>query len=152
MIYVPISAKHRQNLDELLDMVLLTADILELKANPDRQAKGTVIEAKLDKTRGPIATLLVQRGTLHHGDSIVTGTTVGRIRAMTDDKGREIEKAGPSMPVEILAPEVPTAGEAFYAIKDEKVAKHLVEKRKDLIKQKQMQTTAKVSLRIYSAR
>jgi translation initiation factor IF-2 len=147
VIYVPISAKHRQNLDELLDMVLLTADILELKANPDRQAKGTVIEAKLDKTRGPIATLLVQRGTLHHGDSIVTGTTVGRIRAMTDDKGREIEKAGPSMPVEILGlPEVPTAGEVFYAIKDEKVAKHLVEKRKDLIKQKQMQTTAKVSL------
>jgi translation initiation factor IF-2 len=128
-------------------MVLLTADVLELKADPDRQAKGTVVEAKLDKDRGPIATILVQRGTLKHGDSIVTGTTVGRIRAMTDDKGHVIKKAGPSTPVEILGlPEVPEAGEIFYAITDEKVAKQLAEKRKFKQREQHLKASAKVSL------
>jgi len=98
IICVEISAKKRQNIDQLLEMVLLTADVLELKADPTRQAKGTVIEAKLDKNRGAVATLLVQRGTLNVGDSIIAGTVVGRIRAMSDDKGKAIKSAGPSTP------------------------------------------------------
>ncbi len=147
VICVNVSAKKRENIDGLLEMVLLTADVLELKADPDRQAKGTVVEAKLDKDRGPIATILVQRGTLKHGDSIVTGTTVGRIRAMTDDKGHVIKKAGPSTPVEILGlPEVPEAGEIFYAITDEKVAKQLAEKRKFKQREQHLKASAKVSL------
>jgi len=147
VIMVPVSAKQRTNIDQLLEMVLLTADILELKANPNRQAKGTVIEAKLDKNRGPIATMLVQRGTLKLGDSVVTGTTVGRIRAMVDDTGRRIKAAGPSTPVEVLGlPDVPEAGEIFYAIEDEKVAKHLAEKRKEELRERQLKATAKVSL------
>lgn len=146
-ICVEVSAKKRMNIDNLLEMVLLVADMLELKANPNRQAKGTVIEAKLDKDRGPIATILVQRGTLNHGDSIVTGTLVGRVRAMTDDKGQRIKKAGPSTPVEILGlPEVPEAGETFYAITDEKVAKQLVEKRKQKQREEYLNPTARVSL------
>lgn len=146
-ICVEVSAKKRINIDYLLEMVLLVADMLELKANPNRQAKGTVIEAKLDKDRGPIATMLVQRGTLHHGDSIVTGTLVGRIRAMTDDKGQRIMEAGPSTPVEILGlPEVPEAGETFYAITDEKIAKQLVEKRKQKLREQMLNPTVKVSL------
>ncbi len=147
VICVNVSAKKRENIDGLLEMVLLSADVLELKANPDRQAKGTVIEAKLDKDRGPIATILVQRGTLKLGDSIVTGTTVGRIRAMTDDRGHSIKKAGPSTPVEILGlPEVPEAGEIFYAITDEKVAKQLAEKRKFKQREQHLKASAKVSL------
>ncbi len=147
VICVNVSAKKRENIDHLLEMVLLAADVLELKANPDKQAKGTVIEAKLDKDRGPIATILVQRGTLKLGDSIVTGTTVGRIRAMTDDKGHSAKKAGPSTPVEILGlPEVPEAGEIFYAITDEKVAKQLAEKRKMKQREQQLKSSAKVSL------
>ncbi|MCX7923890.1 MAG: translation initiation factor IF-2 [Clostridia bacterium] len=146
-IMVPVSAKKRENIDHLLEMVLLASDMLELKANPKRQAKGTVIEAKLDKGRGPVATVLVQRGTLLIGDSIVTGTTVGRIRAMTDDKGHQLKKAGPSTPVEILGlPEVPEAGEIFYAITDEKVAKQLAEKRKQKLREQQLKASAKVSL------
>jgi translation initiation factor IF-2 len=147
VICVNVSAKKRENIDQLLEMVLLTADVLELKANPDRQAKGTVIEAKLDKNRGPLATVLVQRGTLKVGDSIVTGVTVGRIRAMMDDKGNAVKTAGPSTPVEILGlPEVPEAGELFYAIEDEKIARHLAEKRKQKLKEQQMKSSAKVSL------
>jgi len=147
VICVNVSAKKRENIDQLLEMVLLTADMLELKANPDRQAKGTVIEAKLDKNRGPIATVLVQRGTLRVGDSILTGVTVGRIRAMTDDKGNSVKSAGPSTPVEILGlPEVPEAGELFYAIEDEKIARHLAEKRKLKLKEQQLNKTPKVSL------
>jgi len=146
-ICVNVSAKKRENIDGLLEMVLLAADMLELKANPDKQAKGTVIEAKLDKDRGPTATMIVQRGTLKLGDSIVTGTTVGRIRAMVDDKGHAIIKAGPSTPVEILGlPEVPQAGEIFYAITDEKVAKQLAEKRKLKLREQQLKASAKVSL------
>lgn len=114
VIAVPISAKMGTNIDQLLEMVLLTADVLELKANPNRQAKGIVIEAQLDKGRGPVASLLVQRGTLHSGDAIVSGTTFGRIRAMNDEKGRRIESAGPSTPVEVIGlDEVPEAGEVF---------------------------------------
>ena len=147
VISVPVSAKKNMNIDHLLEMVLLTADILELKANPNRQAKGTVIEAKLDKDKGPIATVLVQRGTLKVGDSIVTGTVVGRIRAMVDDKGHKIKKAGPSTPAEILGlPEVPEAGEIFYAITDEKVAKQLAEKRRLAQREQQLKASARVSL------
>lgn len=146
-IFVPVSAKQMQNIDTLLEMILLVADVLELKANPKRQAKGTVIEAKLDKARGPIATVLVQRGTLKVGDSIVTGTALGRIRAMTDDKGTKVDSAGPSTPVEILGlPEVPEAGETFYAITDEKVARHLAEKRKLRHREEQLKSDSRVSL------
>ena len=147
VICVNVSAKKRENIDHLLEMVLLTADVLELKADPDKQAKGTIIEAKLDKNRGPLATVLVQRGTLNVGDSIVTGTTVGRIRAMVDDKGISVKNAGPSTPVEILGlPDVPEAGELFYAIKDEKIARQLAEKRKFKQKEEQMKTTSRISL------
>ena len=146
-IMVPVSAKKRENIDQLLEMVLLAADMLELKSNPNKQAKGTIIEAKLDKARGPLATVLVQRGTLNIGDSIVTGTTVGRIRAMVDDKGHKVKKAGPSTPVEILGlPEVPEAGEIFYAITDEKVARQLADKRKLKQREQTLKASAKVSL------
>jgi len=147
VICVNVSAKKKENIDHLLEMILLTADVLELKAEPDRQAKGTVIEAKLDKNRGPLATILVQRGTLNVGDSIVTGTTVGRIRAMVDDKGVSVKKAGPSTPVEILGlPEVPEAGELFYAITDERIARQLAEKRMQKQKEQQLKSSARVTL------
>ena len=147
VMYVPISAKKGENIDQLLEMILLTAEMLELKADPKRQAKGTIIEAKLDKDRGAIATMLVQRGTLKVGDSIVTGTVVGRIRAMTDDKGHKIKKAGPSTPVEITGlPAVPEGGQVFYAIEDEKVAKNLAEKRKFKQREQQLRASSTVSL------
>lgn len=146
VIAVPVSAKKRENIDQLLEMVLLTADILELKANPNKQAKGTVIEAKLDKNKGPVATLLVQRGTLRIGDAILSGSTFGHIRSMTNDKGRKIKEAGPSMPVEIFGlSEVPEAGDLFYVVTDEKVAKQLAQKRKEEMHQKQIRK-AKISL------
>ena len=146
-IMVPVSAKKHQNIDQLLEMVLLAADMLELKADPTRQAKGTVIEAKLDKERGPVATVLVQRGTLRVGDSMISGSTFGRIKAMNSDKGYAIKSAGPSTPVEILGfDEVPEAGELFYAVTDEKVAKQLVEKRKFKHKELQFKSSAKISL------
>ncbi|MBD7910454.1 MULTISPECIES: translation initiation factor IF-2 [Clostridium] len=134
-ICVPVSAKAGQNIDQLLEMVLLTAEMLELKANPDRKAKGTVIEAKLDKGRGSVASLLVQSGTLRVGDSILVGTTYGRIRAMFDDEGKKIKSAGPSIPVEVLGlSEVPAAGDRFNEVKDEKTARAMAESRKDKIK------------------
>ena len=130
-IFVPISAKKKQGIDELLEMVLLEADVLELKANPTKQAKGTVIEARLDKTKGPVATMLVQRGRLDVGDTIIVGSTIGRIRTMVNDKGKRIKSAGPSMPVSITGlTEVPESGDTFYEVKDEKTAKHLIERRK----------------------
>ena len=145
--FVPVSAKTGENIETLLETVLLSADILQLKANPERQAKGTIIEAKLDKNRGPVATLLVQRGTLHPGDAIVSGVTFGHIRTMTDDRGHAIKKAGPSTPVEITGlPEVPEAGEVFYAVEDEHLAKQLIEQRKDELRAKALQATSKVSL------
>jgi len=131
-ICVPVSALKHENIDTLLEMVLLTADILELKAAPNKQAKGTVIESRLDRAAGPIATLLVQRGTLKTGDSIVAGTAVGRVRRMQNDKGQDIEAAGPSTPVEILGlDEVPEAGQEFYVVEDERLARHLAEERKE---------------------
>ena len=146
VIAVPVSAKKKENIDLLLEMVLLTADILELKANPNKQAKGTVIEAKLDKKRGPVATLLVQRGTLRIGDAILTGSTFGHIRSMVNDKGKKIKEAGPSIPVEIYGlSEVPEAGDVFYVVTDEKAAKQLAEKRKEEQHQKQI-GRAKISL------
>ncbi len=146
-IFVPISAKQNQNIDQLLEMVLLQADILELKANPNKQSKGAVIEARLDKNRGPIASLLVQRGTLDVGDTIVVGSSIGRIRAMVNDKGKKVKKAGPSTPVEIMGlTEVPEAGETFYEVKDEKTAKHLIERRKRQAREKSINATTKVTL------
>ena len=131
-ICVPVSAATKEGLDQLLEMVLLVADMQELRANPNRDAKGTVIEAKLDKGRGPVATVLVQNGTLHAGNVVVAGTAVGRVRVMTDDKGNRIKEAGPSMPVEIVGlSEVPSAGDVFHVVKDEKMARELVAQRKD---------------------
>ena len=146
-IYVPISAKKHINIDELLEMVLLQADVLELKANPKKQAKGAVIEARLDKTKGPIASMLVQRGTLDVGDTIVVGSSIGRIRAMKNDKGQRVKKAGPSTPVEIMGlTEVPESGEVFYEVKDEKMAKHLIERRKRAQREKSINNMKKVTL------
>ena len=131
-IVVPVSAHTREGIDSLLEMILLTAEMEELKANPKRKAKGTVIEAKLDKGRGSVASLLVQNGTLRVGDSIIVGSTYGRIRAMFDDKGKKIKSAGPSIPVEILGlSEVPSAGDRFHVVKDEKTARDMADQRKD---------------------
>ena len=146
-IFVPISAKKRINIDNLLEMVLLVADMKELKANPKKQAKGTVIEAKLDKSKGPVATMLVQRGTLDVGDTILVGSVIGRIRTMTDDKGHKVKKAGPSTPVEITGlTAVPEAGETFYEVKDEKTAKHLMETRKRKEREKALNASSRVTL------
>ncbi len=146
-IFVPISAKKNENIDQLLEMVLLEADVLELKANPNKQSKGAVIEARLDKAKGAIATMLVQRGTLDVGDTIVVGSSIGRIRAMKDDKGKNVKSAGPSTPVEIMGlTEVPSAGDTFYEVKNEKMAKHLIEKRKRQEREKAMSATTKVTL------
>lgn len=146
-IYVPISAKTHQNIDQLLEMVLLEADMLDLKVNPHKQAKGAVIEARLDKSKGPIASLLVQRGTLDVGDTIVVGSSIGRIRAMRNYKGQKVKKAGPSMPVEVMGlTEVPVAGETFYEVKDEKMAKHLIERRERKAREDAMNAYNKVTL------
>ena len=146
-IVCPISAKTGQGIDQLLEMVILTAEMQELRANPNRAAKGTVIEARLDKTRGPIATLLVQNGTLHKGDLIIAGTAVGRVRVMTDDKGRAIQSAGPSIPVEITGlAETPTPGDEFDAVADERMARQLVEQRKQAEKDAAAKQASKVTL------
>ena len=146
-ICVPVSAKTGENLDSLLEMILLTAEMLELKANPNRKAMGTVIEAKLDKGRGAVASLLVQSGTLSVGDSILVGTTYGRIRAMFNDDGKKIKSAGPSMPVEILGlSEVPAAGDRFNEVKDEKTARDMASKRKEKLKIETLNSSHKVSL------
>ena len=146
-IIVPISAKTGKGLDELLEMVLLTAEVQELKANPNRRAKGTVIESRLDKTRGPIATLLVQNGTLKQGDIVIAGTAVGRVRVMTNDKGRTVKTAGPSIPVEITGlAEVPAPGDEFNAVTDERMARELVEQRKQAAKDAAAQLMQKVTL------
>lgn len=146
-ICVPVSAKTGENIEQLLEMVLLTAEMAELKADPKRKAKGTVIEAKLDKGRGPVATLLIQNGTLHVGDSILVGSTYGRIRAMFDDKGKSIKNAGPSIPVEILGlSEVPSAGDRFAVVKDEKTARNMAETRKQKLKDESFHSANRVSL------
>ena len=147
VICVPVSAVTHEGIDTLLEMVLLTADMRELKANPSRRARGTVIEAQLDKGRGPVATVLVQNGTLHAGDVMIAGTSVGRVRVMTDDKGRKLKEAGPSTPVEIMGlAEVPQAGDLFYAVEDEKMARELAEQRKAEEKAAQAGKMQKVSL------
>ncbi len=146
-VIVPISAKTGQGLDELLEMVILTAEVQELKANPNRRAKGTVIEARLDKTRGPVATLLVQNGTLNQGDIVIAGTAVGRVRVMTNDKGRTVKTAGPSVPVEITGlAEVPAPGDEFNAVADERMARELVEQRKQAAKDAAANAMSKVTL------
>ncbi|EPY2281732.1 translation initiation factor IF-2 [Clostridium sporogenes] len=146
-ICVPVSAHTKEGIYDLLEMILLSSEILELKANPNRKAKGTVVEAKLDKGRGAVATLLIQNGTLRVGDSIVVGSTYGRIRAMFNDKGKNIKSAGPSTPVEILGlSEVPEAGDKFYQVKDEKTARGIADKRKEKIRDEYLQSTHKVSL------
>ena len=143
----PISAKTGMGLEDLLEMVILAADIQELKANPDRRAKGTVIEARLDKSRGPVATLLVQNGTLKQGDIVIAGTAVGRVRVMTNDKGRTVKTAGPSVPVEITGlADVPTPGDEFNAVTDERMARELVEQRRQAQKDALAKLNQKVTL------
>jgi len=146
-IIVPISAKTGMGLEDLLEMVLITAEVQELKANPNRRAKGTVIEARLDKNRGPVATLLVQNGTLKQGDIVIAGTSVGRVRVMTNDKGRTVKTAGPSVPVEITGlAEVPAPGDEFNAVTDERMARELVEQRKQAAKDALAKLNQKVTL------
>ena len=146
-IFVPISAKNNINIDQLLEMVLLQADMLELKANPNKQSKGIVIEARLDKGKGTVATMLVQRGTLNVGDTIIVGSSIGRIRNMVDDKGKKVKKAGPSTPVEVTGlTDIPEAGDTFYEVKDEKTAKHLIEKRKREAREKAINSSTPVTL------
>ncbi len=146
-ICVPISAKNHEGIEELLEMVLLVADMNNLRANPNKQSKGTVIESRLDKNRGVITTLLVQRGTLNIGDTIVLGNNIGKIRAMTDDKGRQIKEAGPSTPVEITGlPEVTEGGEIFYEVENEKVAKHLIEQRRIKQREQALKASNRVTL------
>jgi translation initiation factor IF-2 len=146
-VCVEVSAKQNIGIDNLLEMVTLTAELKELKANPNRQAKGTVIEAKLDKGRGPVATVLVQNGTLKSGDIIVAGTAVGRVRAMTDERGRKLKSAGPSTPVEIIGlSETPEGGDVFHVVDDERAARNVVESRKQKIKDEAFKATTRVSL------
>ncbi len=147
VIMVPVSAKKGEGIDTLLEMILLVAEMGELKANPRRQARGTVIEAKLDKSRGPVATLLVQKGTLKIGETVVAGSVFGKIRAMVDDKHRTVKSAGPSMPVEVLGfSEVPEAGEIFMAIKDEKDARYAAQIQAIKKREEEMRKSSKVSL------
>ena len=147
VICVPVSALTKQGIDDLLENVLLVAEMKELKANPNRLAKGLIIEAKLDKGRGPVATVLVQNGTLHNGDVVIAGTAVGRVRAMTDHKGRSVKEAKPSTPVEIIGlSEVPSAGDEFNAVKDERMARELADKRRNDAKEEVFKANARASL------
>lgn len=147
VICVPVSAKTGMGIDKLLETILLVAEMSELKANPNRAAKGVVIEAKLDKGRGPIATFLVHNGTLHSGDYVVAGTAVGRVRAMTDYNGKKLNEAGPSVPVEIMGlDQAPMSGDEFNAVKDEKLARQLVEQRKEKAKEEEFKQYHKVTL------
>ncbi len=147
VICVPVSALTRMGIEELLENVLLVAEVKELKANPDRRAKGIVIEAKLDKGRGPVATVLVQNGTLHNGDIVIAGTAVGRVRAMTDHNGKQQKIAGPSVPVEIIGlAEVPVAGDDFAAVEDERMARELAEQRKSRAKEEVFKANARANL------
>ncbi len=147
VICVPVSALTKQGIDKLLESVLLVAEMKELKANPNRRAKGIVIEARLDKGRGPVATVLVQNGTLHNGDTVIAGTTVGRVRAMRDDKGASVSEAGPSVPVEIIGlSDVPVSGDEFNAVENERMARELADRRRQKIKDAEFSANAKVSL------
>ena len=147
VLCVPVSALTGKGIDDLLESVLLIADMKELKANPNRRAKGIVIEAKLDKGRGPVATILVQNGTLNAGDVVIAGTAVGRVRAMTNDRGKVVKTAGPGVPVEIIGlDEVPTSGDEFNAVEDEKMARSLADQRRDAAKQEMFKANARASL------
>ena len=147
VICIPVSAKQHQGIDKVLESINLVAEMLELKANPNRAAKGIVIEAKLDKGRGPVATVLVQNGTLKTGDIVVAGTAVGRVRVMTNENGKALQEAGPSVPVEIMGlAEVPQAGDVFNAVTDEKLARELVEQRKQEAKEEEVRQYQKVTL------
>ena len=147
VICVPVSAHTRMGIEDLLENVLLVAEVKELKANPERRAKGLVIEAKLDKGRGPVATVLVQNGTLHNGDIVIAGTAVGRVRAMTDHNGKHLKTAGPSVPVEIIGlAEVPVAGDEFAAVEDERMARNLADQRKDKAKEETFKANARANL------
>lgn len=146
-ICVNTSAKNHTGIDDVLEMILLVAEMRELKANPDRMAKGTVIESRLDKGRGPVATVLVQNGTLKSGDIVVAGTAVGRVRVMVDDKGKRLKEAGPSVPVEITGlSETPEGGDVFYAVSDERKAREVVEARKQKIKTEAQNAVSRVTL------
>ena len=147
VICVPVSAATGMGIDNLLEMITVVADVQELKANPNRLAKGTVVEARLDKGRGPVATLLVQNGTLHTGDVLIAGTSVGRVRQMINDRGQVVTEAGPSIPVEITGmAEVPAAGDIFNAVEDERLARELVEQRRQEQKEEQFKSYQKVTL------
>ncbi len=147
IVIVPVSAATGQGIDDLLEMILLTSDVKELKANPDRRAKGTVIEARLDKGQGPVATILVQKGTLYKGDVVIAGTTVGRVRTMRDDAGNQLEEAGPSMPVEITGlTDVPAAGDLFDAVEDERLARELADRRQHVAREEMLGSYTKVTL------
>jgi translation initiation factor IF-2 len=147
VICVPVSAHTKMGIDDLLENILLIADVKEYKANPAKRARGVVIEAKLDKGRGPVATVLVQDGTLHAGDIVIAGTAVGRVRAMTNDRGQLLETAGPSVPVEIIGlAEVPVAGDEFNAVEDERMARELADQRREKAKEEMFKANAKVSL------
>lgn len=146
-IVVGVSSKTGDGIDELLEMILLVAEMKELKANPNRRAIGTIIEANLDKSKGPMATILIKNGTLRFGDSIVSGICSGRIRAMEDDKGKKVKKAGPSMPVVVLGlNDVPNAGDTIYAVKDDKTAKAIADKNAEISREKRLSQTTKISL------
>ena len=146
-IVVGVSSKSGEGIDELLEMILLVAEMKELKANPNRRAIGTIIEANLDKAKGPMATILIKNGTLRFGDAIVSGTCSGRIRAMEDDKGKKVKKAGPSMPVVILGlNDVPNAGDTIYAVNDDKTAKAIADKNTEISREKRLSQTTKISL------
>ncbi|MBQ8340385.1 MAG: translation initiation factor IF-2, partial [Clostridia bacterium] len=147
VICVPVSALKREGIDDLLESVLLVADMKELKANPNRRAKGIIIESKLDKGRGPVATVLVQNGTLHNGDIVIAGTAVGRVRTMNDHTGRTVKEAGPSVPVEIVGlAEVPEAGDEFAAVEDERMARTLADQRRDKAKEEGFKANARANL------
>jgi len=146
-IFVNVSAKQQMNIDQLLEMILLQAEVMDLKANPDKRAQGTVVEARLDKGRGPVATVLVQQGTLKIGDPIVAGVHMGRVRSMTDDRGQAVKEAGPSFPVEVTGlAGVPDAGEIFHAVEDEKVAKDVAQHRAQKLREAELAKTSKISL------
>jgi translation initiation factor IF-2 len=146
-IFVNVSAKQRTGIEELLEMILLVSEVQELKANPNRKAKGTIIEAKLDKSKGPVATVLIDKGTLHKGDAVLVGSTYGKVRAMVNSKGKRIIQAGPSVPVEIIGlSETPLAGDIVTVMENEKDAKNIAEKRKDRKHKEHMNSTSKVSL------
>ncbi len=145
--FVPVSAKTGEGVDDLLETILLTADVKELKANPNRMAKGAIIEAKLDKGKGPVATVLIQNGTLHTGDNLVAGTITGRVRAMIDDKGRTVKEAGPSMAVSILGlEEVPNAGDSIYAVEQDKLSKLVAQERRNKEREEMIKQSQKITL------